>query len=213
VAVTAADESYDEAAAQAARLVGRIRTGDPAAEAELVERYSPGLSYLLRKITGDAALSDDLHQETFRIALHRIRAGELREAEKLSGFLRQTAKNLAFAEYRRGARWQGVEELQPERQPVDPAASQLSRLLQAEEAGLVRRLLQELKSSRDRQILYRFYIAEDDKETICRDLGLSSLHFNLVLFRARGRFRQLVEELEHRPPPPAGRELQAQERR
>ena len=52
-----------------------------------------------------------------------------------------------------------------------------------------------MKSARDRQVLFRFYIAEENKEDICSDLGLSSLHFNRVLFRARERFRELYEQM------------------
>ena len=181
-----------------AALVERIRTGDPGAEAELVAQYGNGLSYLLRKITGDPVLSEDVLQETFRVALRRIRAGELREPEKLGGFLRQTAKNLARAERRRGGRWESLEDGKSD--PVDPAEGQLASVIRTEEAGLVRRVLRELRSMRDRQLLYRFYIAEEEKEEICRDLGLSSLNFNLVLFRARERFRKLVEEAEARGP-------------
>lgn len=58
----------------------------------------------------------------------------------------------------------------------------------------MRRVLAELPSDRDREILFRFYIAEDEKDSICRDLGLTSLHFNRVLFRARERYRELYEE-------------------
>lgn len=178
-------------------LVARIREGDAGArdaETELVARYGKGLSYLLRKITGDSTLSEDLLQETFRVALRRIRAGELREPEKLGGFLRQTAKNLARAEHRRGGRWESMDDGLEGREPVAPEESQLSRVIRNEEAGLVRRVLRDIRSRRDRQLLYRFYIAEEEKEEICRDLGLSSLNFNLVLFRARERFRKLVEE-------------------
>jgi RNA polymerase sigma-70 factor (ECF subfamily) len=175
-------------------LVSRIQEGDPVAETELFEGYRHGLTYLLRKVTGNPALSDDLLQETLQVALRRIRAGELREPEKLSGFLRQTAKNLALREHRRSERLKGAEE----REPADPGESQLSRMLRQETAGLVRQVLRELRSGRDRQLLYRYYIAEHAKEEICRDLGLSSLNFNLVLYRARERFRKLVEEAEDR---------------
>lgn len=179
-----------------AALVERIVEGDPGAEAELVARYGSGLSYLLRKVTGNPVLSEDLLQETFRVVLRRVRAGELREPEKLGGFLRQTAKNLARAEHRRGGRWESMEDGGPD--PVDPGEGQLAQVIRTEEAGMVRRVLRELRSIRDRQLLYRFYIAEEEKEEICRDLGLSSLNFNLVLFRARERFRKLVEEAESR---------------
>ena len=67
-------------------------------------------------------------------------------------------------------------------------------MLVDEKARLVRRLIGELPTDRDRQVLYRFYIAEDDKAAICQDLELSSLHFNRVLHRARQRYRELYQE-------------------
>jgi DNA-directed RNA polymerase specialized sigma24 family protein len=39
----------------------------------------------------------------------------------------------------------------------------------------------------------RFYLDEDEKETICRDMGLSPLQFDKILHRARGRLRKLLE--------------------
>jgi RNA polymerase sigma-70 factor (ECF subfamily) len=51
----------------------------------------------------------------------------------------------------------------------------------------------ELPSARDRQLLYRFYLGEEDKERICVDLKLTSLQFNRVLHRARERFRELYQ--------------------
>jgi DNA-directed RNA polymerase specialized sigma24 family protein len=47
---------------------------------------------------------------------------------------------------------------------------------------------------RDRELLIRFYVHDQDKQKICRELGLKSLHFNRVLFRAKNRFRKLLEE-------------------
>jgi RNA polymerase sigma-70 factor (ECF subfamily) len=179
-------------------LVERIRAGDPAAETELVERYRHGLLYLLRRVTGDPASSEDVFQETFQVLLRRIRAGELREPDKLDGFVRQTAKNLAMKERHRSGQRTGAAEWEPDRGPADPEEGQLVRLLREEQARLVRQVLGELRSARDRQVLFRYYLAGHDKEEICRDLGLSSLNFNLVLFRARERFRKLVEEAEDR---------------
>jgi len=51
----------------------------------------------------------------------------------------------------------------------------------------------ELDGDRDRELLFRFYIAEEDKERLCEELGLTSLHFNRVLFRARQRYKELYE--------------------
>ena len=72
-------------------------------------------------------------------------------------------------------------------------AGQLAKLLAQERAATVRHVLGELRNDRDREILSRYYIADEAKEDICRDFDLSDLHFNRVLFRARQRYRELFE--------------------
>jgi len=174
-------------------LVRRIQRGDTVAEARLVERYSRGLLYMLRRTAGDPALAEDLHQETFRVVLERLRERGLEEPERLAGFLHRTAKNLFIGGYRKVVRRKTEGEIEGLEAVPDPAADPHQRAVREEESALVRRLIGELETDRDRQILYRFYIAEEEKERICADLDLSSLHFNRVLFRARQRFKELLE--------------------
>jgi RNA polymerase sigma-70 factor (ECF subfamily) len=50
-----------------------------------------------------------------------------------------------------------------------------------------------MTNERDIQVLFRFYLAEHDKKQICADLGLTSMQFNLVIHRARERYRELYE--------------------
>jgi RNA polymerase sigma-70 factor (ECF subfamily) len=178
----------------ASQLVDRIRRGDPGAEDELVGRYSRGLLIILRRASGDSATAEDLHQETFRLALAKIRAGEVREPRRLAGFLAALARNLAVEHFRRRPPASRTLELDHAANAVSPLAGPADALLRAEQAELVRRVLAELPLERDRQLLFRFYVAEDDKERICADLGLTSLQFNRVLFRARQRYRELYEK-------------------
>jgi RNA polymerase sigma-70 factor (ECF subfamily) len=77
----------------------------------------------------------------------------------------------------------------------DPAPDPLAQLLARERATSARAVLAELGSERDRQMLLRFYVAGDSKEEICAEYGLSSLHFNRVLFRARERYRVLYRSI------------------
>jgi RNA polymerase sigma-70 factor (ECF subfamily) len=189
-----------------AELVRRIVSGDPTAEAELVRRFSRAVSFLLRRLARDEALMEDLYQETFRLVIEKVRGGELREAERLPGFVSSMARNLFLGSARRGGRrqkWQGDPEAADT--APDPAPGQLARLLAQERAAIVRRVLAELKNDRDREILSRYYIADQDKEDICRDLDLSDLHFNRVLFRARQRYRELFEKWQGTPPARAPR--------
>lgn len=184
-------------------LVARIEEGSVAAESELVAHYSPGLRVILRRLTPNAALADDLHQETLAVVLRKIRARELRQPESLAGFVRATAKNLFIADRRKEARYADLGE-EPEaemdrlKHAGEPSGHPLHRLVAEEEARLVRQLLDELRHQRDRELLVRVYLHEEDKESVCRELEIDPALYNRVLFRARQRLRELWERNEKR---------------
>jgi RNA polymerase sigma-70 factor (ECF subfamily) len=177
-----------------ADLVRRIAAGEKDAEDELVERYAHGVRLVIRQSAPDT-YADDIYQETFCLVLQKIRRGEVREPERLSGFIVSVARNLMIDHLRRTSRQQAREDPAETAVLFSPEPSQLDRLLQEQQKLLARRVLAAMPSERDRTVLFRFYIADDDKERICEDLGLSSTHFNQVLFRARARFRSLLEEM------------------
>jgi RNA polymerase sigma-70 factor (ECF subfamily) len=185
-------------------LVARIQAGDRAAEAELVARFSHGLLLMLRRLTQNPALADDLHQETLTLVLAKIQRGEVREPERLAGFIRSTARNLFIADRRKEARYQALdgegEAEGPRLRPAfaDKGPAPLDRVVAAEEARQVQRLLGELRYDRDRQLLLRFYLSDESKEELCSDLEIEPERFHQVLFRARERLRELWERAEKR---------------
>src|SRR5262245_7212584 len=85
-------------------LVERIVRGDADAEARLVGRYARGVRMIVSRGTRDRAAVDDLCQETLRIALEKIRAGDVRDARRLPGFICAIARNLAIDHARRASR-------------------------------------------------------------------------------------------------------------
>lgn len=175
-------------------LVASIQRGDAAAETELVERFGRATRVVLRQLLRGRPEAEDLFQETFRLVLEKVRRGDLRDPATLPRFVVSMARNLAIDLFR----IEGRRRTEPDSEVADrvahSGADQLGRLLAEEKATMVRRVIDELGTDRDRQILYRFYIAEEDKAAICQDLGLESLHFNRVLHRARQRYRQLWEK-------------------
>src|SRR6186997_1959353 len=79
------DAGYEpDEAGIATDLVRRIAAGDAAAEASLVQRYSRGLLYLLRRLGAPPELAEHLHQETFRIVLDRLRRRGLEDPAGLA---------------------------------------------------------------------------------------------------------------------------------
>jgi RNA polymerase sigma-70 factor, ECF subfamily len=172
-------------------LVSRIQAGDLQAEDELVRRYSRGVSVIIARAGCDRGMIEDVCQDALRITIEKVRRGDVREPDRLSGFIASLARNLVIEHFRGSSAHDP--RLLPDSSGADSmeSASQLERLLEEEQAQMVRKVLSEMSAERDRQILFRYYLAEEDKERICADLGLTSLHFNRVLFRARERFRDL----------------------
>jgi RNA polymerase sigma-70 factor (ECF subfamily) len=176
-------------------LVAGIRNGDQTAADEFVHRYWRGVMAIIGHSCSDRSVVEDLRQETLRIALEKIREGAIRDPERLSGFVASLARNLVIQHFRRAEpRHEELDDrtvAAAEARLPGPAADPLQQLLLDEEAALVRHVLDELPTERDRQILIRRYLEERDKDEVCAELGLTSDHFNRVLFRARNRYREL----------------------
>jgi RNA polymerase sigma-70 factor (ECF subfamily) len=181
----------ESAPAASSAIVQRIIDGDRTAEAELVTRYARGVRLIISRSSSDRSAVEDLCQETFRIALEKIRRGDVRDPERLPGFICSLARNLVVDHFRRTSRTADADI--PDR--PDPSPDPLDQLLARERAAAARTVLAELGSERDRQILVRFYVDGDSKNAICADYGLSALHFNRVLFRARERYRMLYRSM------------------
>ena len=193
----APDPALEEEARTAARIVRGFRgTAEERArcESEMVKRYSRGLGYLLARQIGDDERARDLLQETFCIAIEKFRKKEIEQPERLAGYLRGIAVRVASNAGRR---------LKREPTGLDFAAiaaipshqhRQFQHVASGETQSAVHRILQSMPVKRDRELLIRFYVHDQDKQEICRELELSSLHFNRVLSRAKKRFRKLLEK-------------------
>jgi RNA polymerase sigma-70 factor, ECF subfamily len=172
-------------------LASRIARGSREAEEELVRRFARGVELIVARAVSNQSVVQDLRQDAFRIAIEKIRRGQLQDPTKIAAFVCGIARNLATTYHRRPTRAE-VGDL-PLTTLADSRATPLETLLREESAVLVRTILSEMNSERDREILRRFYLLEHPKERICEDFGLTSLHFNRVLFRARERYRELYE--------------------
>jgi RNA polymerase sigma-70 factor (ECF subfamily) len=186
-------------------LVDRIQAGDRNAEDEFVARYARGVAVILRRACGDRFAVDDLCQDTLATALQKIREGAVRDPERLSGFVASLARNLAIQHGRRTSAHRTS--TSDAGRIEDPADDPLERVIRAEDAFVVRQVLEELPTERDREILLRYYIHDQDRDEICAVLGLTREHFARVLFRAKDRFRELYEQRLR-----GGREKRARER-
>lgn len=175
----------------AADLVARIAAGDRAAETEFVRTFERGVRALVRRRCRPAdPIAEDLAQDVLARVLERLRAGAIRDAAALPAYIQATIVYTTSAEYRGRRPTESaavIDDLPSSDNPVERIASD-------QLAALLRSLLTELPVARDREILARFYLDEQDKDDVCRQLGIDASHFHRVVFRARERFRQLLDQ-------------------
>jgi RNA polymerase sigma-70 factor (ECF subfamily) len=177
-----------------AELARRIHLGDKQAEAELFSRFQNGVRQIIWRVTGDFSRAEELTQETLIVALRRLRTGPLEDPTKLPAYVAQTARNLAIAEKRKERRRLTDIDSEALEDIPDGAASHEGVLHQDTAANTVRKLLTELHPERDRNILVRHYLYDEDKQIICREWGITEPTFHVILFRARKRFLELLKK-------------------
>lgn len=178
-----------------AALVSRIRNDDSAAMAELYAIFARGIRYFLLRNLGAEELDDKVH-DCFVIVAQAIKNGDLREPERLMGYVRtvvkrQIAASIDIAVQQRRNRVDFEESMfcvSDWRE--NPERSVIAR----QRAEIARRVLNGV-SRRDRDILNRFYVLEQSQEQICADMGLSYNQFRLLKSRAKARFGQLGKRL------------------
>lgn len=160
-----------------------------------LQQLRDGVLFLLLKELGDPSHAEDLCNETFRIALERLSHKPLEDPERLGAFLSQTARNLVIGERRRISRRRTDTGRQQEIEAqVDPREDSLVQLESESLAKVVRQVLLEFPYLRDREILVRAYLNDQDPEQICRELGIAPETYRKVIHRARERFRSLVQQ-------------------
>lgn len=171
-------------------LVCRIQAGDGLAMEELYQIFSRGIRYHLCRQLGPQELDDKVH-DTFLIVVQAIRRGELREPDRLMGFVRTIVRRQIAAyideliQSRRESAGEDVDDRIP-----DSRRNPEQNIAFRQKIELMKSILRGL-GDRDREILTRFYIYEQTQEQICHDLELTDTQFRLLKSRAKARFGAL----------------------
>jgi RNA polymerase sigma-70 factor (ECF subfamily) len=166
---------------------------DRAVIEDLIARQYAGLRLLIQRRTGDADVAADILNQAACTTWEKWQAGHVQRPEQIGGYIFQVAMNL-LRNHRRSVPERPDRRVDPEVLGQLPAESASGdRWLEKKIASRVKSLLHQLPAARDREILVRFYLQEEEKEAICRDLSLDAAQFDKVLHRARARLRDLLE--------------------
>lgn len=169
-----------------ARRVSASGADAAEAEAELFRRLAPRVRlYGLRHLR-DPAAADDLVQEVLMLTLERLRAGRVREPDRLASFVLGSCR-LVVRNLRRGV--QRREGLLDRFAAVFPRRTEPDLILLDE--GRLRACLEGL-APRERTVLVLTFFAEQPSSEIGARLSLSSENVRTVRRRAFVRLRDCV---------------------
>jgi RNA polymerase sigma-70 factor (ECF subfamily) len=142
---------------------------------------------------------DDKVHDTFVLVVHAIRRGELREPQRLMGFVRTIVRRQVAAHIHQMVHSRREQiETESSIQIADPHENPEETAIFQQRADLLERVLGELPM-REREILTRFYLREETHVQICSEMALTETQFRLLKSRAKARFGELgKKKLAHR---------------
>jgi len=171
-------------------LVGRIQAGDDGGMEELYTLFAKGVRFFLCRQLGPQEMDDKVH-DTFLIVVRAIQRGDLREPERLMGFVRTVARRQVAASIDLAAqRRRQMTELDARLPVPDKRPGPEEHFASRQKVEIMKDALRKI-SDRDREILVRFYLREQKQEQICREMGLTETQFRLLKSRAKARLGEI----------------------
>lgn len=175
-------------------LAQRIASGDSSAEGEFVELNYRWLLFIVRRKFNHSNNHEDIVQDTFMLVITKLKQGSVKKPEAILGFLRTAAIQIGYDYLRKDKKF--TSDIDPDLMDTfkDQTEEILSSLIWNDKLNYVKKMIDGLKIQRDKDILIKFYIKDQDKKTICEDLDLSPAHFDRVIFRAKERLKKIIEK-------------------
>lgn len=173
-----------------ALLVQQIKAGSDEGMEQLYRLFSRGIRYYLCRQLGPQELEDKVH-DTFLIVVNAIKRGDLREPERLMGFVRTVVRRQVAAYIEQAVH------TRREQADLETGIAVADRSQNPEQSAMVKQKAELMKSAldalskRDRDILIRFYLQEQPQEQICREMSLTETQFRLLKSRAKAKFGEI----------------------
>ena len=175
--------TYDSSPASYRELVGRIEKRNPAALEELYGMVRNFTYFLMRQL-GPDDLQDSVHDVYVTVA-EAITAGKLRDPERLRAFLTTVTRFYTYSQIERRVqgrnRFTGLDGMAVD---VPDGTNLETGLYNRQRVTFVRDILCQMPGL-DREILRRFYLQEQSKEQICREMRLTPTQFRNMKSQAK----------------------------
>lgn len=185
--------SSDDKPIPFAELTRGVHLGDSQAMAALYDFVSRGVGPYLSRQSEPQDFQDMLH-DVFLEVLRALRQGQLRDPERLMGFIRTVARrkvavyiDAALRNRRDHTEMATVFALASSRPTPE------REVIFRQQTDIVNQILARMSGS-EREILGRFYIQQQHRIQICAEMGLTGTQFRLLKWRSKARFVQMSRQ-------------------
>lgn len=168
-------------------LVARIRLGQTDGLEELYHLFSRGIRLYLANQLGPDEVEGRVH-DTLVAVVQAIRRDELKDPERLMGFVHAIVRRQAAAQ---GTTESVVSSELRQENPEEAAAFH-------RKTELIDRVLA-ATSQRERDVLTRYYLQGQSQDQIRRELGLTETQFRLLMSSAKVQFGEMQRRLLSHP--------------
>lgn len=154
-------------------------------EGELCRRFARRLVYFGRRLLGSEDRARDLAQDTLLLTLRKLRAGEVREPERIGAFVLGVARTLAGRRRRREAR----------SEPLDAADAQLVATCLTPPDPIARKRVEpciEALPDKHRAVILLSFYGEQSSGEVAESLGLTRNHVRVLRHRGVARLRDCL---------------------
>jgi len=174
----------------ALRIASAGARRDAEAEAELCRRFAPRIRlYGRRHLRSDAAAAD-LVQDVLILTLQKLRAGDLREPDKIASFILGTSRQVVIDGRRGGQRRERI--LEAFTAELPELAEDSHEALDADRLGHCLERLAE----RERSVLVMSFYDDRPADEVGAALGISAGNVRVIRHRGIERLRLCIESKE-----------------
>ena len=183
---------------ESATIIRLIKEGDTRGEEMLYAVFTRRLRYLAMRKVGHEQADECVH-DTFIIMVKRIKEHALREPGALLKYARTILERMIIDIHQERIKWRVdidfdyLASTHPDHAPTpDQTYESSSRI------GIMRRALEHLRP-KEREILVRFYIEEQDPCTIRSMMNLTENQYRLLKYRSKSKLERITSSYLQMP--------------
>jgi len=174
-----------------AEYIRKLSEGDHATEAHFAAYFGDLIQIKVTARLRSVQSADDVKQETLLRVIRNLKSGTIEHPERLGAYVNTVCNNVMLEMFRRDKRLSQF----PEDYGDVPStqASAESLILKRERRHQVMDALDQL-SAKDRKLLRRICLEEQDKDAVCAEFGVSREYLRVLLHRSRQRLREMLSK-------------------